>query len=102
MRWRGADSPRSASPIGPAPTPLPRMALPPATNPAPCSSRDPSWVLSAPSEVVLEHQALGNDRGEPDDAGEDRQAIQVLLHHRRTRQRRGDAAAEQVTQAAAL
>jgi len=29
--WRGADSPRSFSPIGPAPTRLPRIALPPAT-----------------------------------------------------------------------
>src|SRR5215207_10469676 len=28
---RGAASPRSASPMGPAPTRLPRMALPPAT-----------------------------------------------------------------------
>ncbi len=31
IRFRGADSPRSASPIGPAPTLLPRMALPLAT-----------------------------------------------------------------------
>src|ERR1700760_3832337 len=30
-RCRGADSPRSFSPIGPAPTRLPRIALPPAT-----------------------------------------------------------------------
>src|SRR5258706_8197418 len=30
-RLRGAASPRSASPIGPAPTRLPRIALPPAT-----------------------------------------------------------------------
>ena len=32
IRRRGAVSPRSASPIGPAPTRLPRMALPPATK----------------------------------------------------------------------
>ena len=32
MRWRGAASPRSASPIGPAPTRVPRIALPPATS----------------------------------------------------------------------
>ena len=31
-RCRGAASPRSASPIGPAPTRLPRIALPPATS----------------------------------------------------------------------
>ena len=36
MRSRGADSPRSASPIGPAPTRLPRIALPLATVVTPC------------------------------------------------------------------
>src|SRR6478735_7806140 len=36
MRRRGADSPRSASPIGPAPTRLPRIALPLATVVTPC------------------------------------------------------------------
>ncbi|CAM5303099.1 hypothetical protein SHIRM173S_05727 [Streptomyces hirsutus] len=35
-RSRGADSPRSASPIGPAPTRLPRIALPLATVVTPC------------------------------------------------------------------
>src|SRR3954447_5425967 len=98
MRCRGTDSPRSASPIGPAPTRLPRMALPPATNPAPCSSTDRSVLLSAPSDVVLEHQAFGDDRGEPDNAREDRQPVEVLLDDGRAGQCRRDAAAEQVAQ----
>ena len=38
IRTLGAESPRSASPIGPAPTLLPRIALPPATNDSLCAS----------------------------------------------------------------
>src|SRR5690349_21549483 len=98
---RGAASPRSASPIGPAPTRLPRMALPPATC-APDVSLllrpDPAGPIlpgarrarrrpAAGVLPLLEEQAQRDDRHEPDEAADDGEAVEVLLHHSAAAQR---------------
>src|SRR4051794_35335791 len=82
---RGAASPRSASPMGPAPTRLPRMALPP----------------PAMSVAGLQQEAQPDDAGEPDQADADRDPVEVALGDRGTAESAGDAAAEHVGQAAA-
>src|SRR3954453_2847650 len=75
---RGADSPRSASPIGPAPTRLPRMAFPPpATLPAPVSG-------SVWSAAGLQQQPESDDAREPDQARTDRDAVEVPFRDRGT------------------
>src|SRR5690606_26401166 len=93
-------SPRSASPIGPAPTRLPRMALPlPTKNSfgghAPARGKS---ELRSPVDEQAEH----DDGDDPHQRGDDRQPVQVALHHRRSAQGGGDAAAEQIGQTAAL
>src|SRR3954451_10844928 len=83
-RWRGAASPRSASPMGPAPTRLPRMAFPP---PAMCDSL---------SVLVGQDQAQPDDAGEPDHADADGEPVEVALGHRGSAERAGDTASEHV------
>src|SRR5690349_1462899 len=97
---RGAASPRSASPIGPAPTRLPRMALPPpaATLRAPVEC---GLAVCLGSAARLEQQSQRDDAGDPDDAGTDRDPVEVPLRNRRTAETARDAAAEHVRQSAA-
>src|SRR5438067_12371237 len=121
MRCRGADSPRSASPIGPAPTRLPRIALPPATVmplASLCCFNGPCclptgggfppvyeafWRLSPTYGLVaaLDLEAEGDDRRGPHDAARDGEPVEVLLDDRRAGGRGRDAAAEHVGPAAA-
>src|SRR5690348_18409174 len=54
------------------------------------------------SDLVLQDQSHGDDRRRPDDSDENRDPVEVLLDHRRTREGRRDATAEQVRQTAAL
>src|SRR4051794_5929645 len=101
MRCRGADSPRSASPIGPAPTRLPRMALPPATVlPLAPVLREQCLRFSVRGAIaagagpvgstlyggglvpVLDLEPERDDRRCPEDADEDGEPVEVLLHHR--------------------
>src|SRR5689334_24445085 len=85
-RCRGAVSPRSFSPIGPAPTRLPRIALPPA-------------IISPPDagachSLRLVEQPQTDDADGPDHARDDRQPVEVPLDDRRT----GKARVERSTQ----
>src|SRR5688572_2320537 len=86
MRERGAVSPRSDSPMGPAPTRVPRIALPP-DIPVPPSDPDPNQQSSA------------DDRDHPDRSDEQREPVEVLLDHTRPGQARLHPAAEQARQA---
>src|SRR5215469_6093477 len=97
-RTRGAASPRSASPMGPAPTRLPRMALPLLTD-HPLVTNVPAAAMAAPASLLQDPQR--DDADEPDDASRDGDAVQVPLHDGRRSQGRRDAAAEQVGQSAA-
>src|SRR3954451_20679931 len=87
-RCRGAASPRSASPIGPAPTRLPRIAFP--------------LAMSAAPERALEDQPEADDGGEPDDSDDDRDAVQVALRDRGAADRRARTATEHVGEPSAL
>src|SRR5215475_12261803 len=123
MRNRGAESPRSASPMGPAPTRLPRMALPLATDVLPgffsatrraakakCMDGTGGTRRSFPeparrpavSELALQQESERNDRYRPYHADEIRDAVEIALHDRRATEGRGHAATEHVGQAAAL
>src|SRR3954469_23389349 len=82
MRSRGAVSPRSDSPIGPAPTRVPRIALPPAM----------AMCVSHPD---LDEEPDADDGDEPDGTDEQREPVEVLLDHARPREARLDAATEQ-------
>src|SRR5512139_2741340 len=85
---RGATSPRSASPIGPAPTREPRIALPPAMS---------TYLSGEASE-----DAETDDAGEPHQRDGDGDAVEVALGHRAAAERARHATAEHVRQAAAL
>src|SRR3954469_11313169 len=115
MKTRAAASPRSASPIGPAPTRLPRIALPPATvsdssllwtlpvhdNPGTrvrhaatgwteCT-HGPRRAASARLDcLLLEQQPEPDDGGDPEDRSADRQPVEVLLDDRRAAERGRD------------
>src|SRR3954451_15969252 len=84
---RGAVSPRSDSPIGPAPTRVPRIALPPAM----------AILFSDPD---LHEQSGPDDRDHPDRADEQREPVEVLLHDARPGQAGLHPAAEQAGQPA--
>src|SRR3954451_125881 len=100
---RGAASPRSASPIGPAPTRLPRIALPPpATLCAPVETfLGVKRVKRLRSAVGLQQQTQSDDAREPDHARTDRDPVEVALGHRGTTQTAGHAASEHVGEPAA-
>src|SRR5512134_2155962 len=102
MRKRGADSPRSASPMGPAPTRLPRIAFPLATIVAPqlVEGRCRAGRTGAPQIVSpdlrrgqeagpsgLEQQAQAHDRGDPHDADADGEPVEVAFDDRRATER---------------
>src|SRR5215475_9656102 len=91
-RTRGAASPRSASPMGPAPTRLPRMALPLlnaclSLGEAPVSaSRRATSFLRAPSLAAvtsLQQQAQRDNAHEPQDPTRDSDPVEVSLDYRR-------------------
>src|ERR1700754_2517322 len=86
MRERGAVSPRSDSPIGPAPTRVPRIALPPA-------------MAKPSSDPELHEQTSTDDRDHPDRAHEEGEPVEVLLDHARSGQAGLHATAEQARQA---
>src|SRR3954447_21544040 len=81
MNWRGAVSPRSDSPIGPAPTRVPRIALPP--------------DLAMVSDPQLHEQTGTDDRDHPDRAHEEREPVEVALDHAGAREAGLHPAAEQ-------
>src|SRR6476661_3371736 len=67
---RAAVSPRSDSPIGPAPTRVPRIALPPA--------------IAIPSSHPDLHEEAGpDDRDQPDCTDEQSEPVEVALHDTR-------------------
>src|SRR5450759_1174657 len=102
MWTRGAASPRSASPMGPAPTRLPRIALPLATMLLLGVQVSPATQTGA----VLAGEAL--DEAETDDAGSPHQTqrhgepVEVALGDRRPAHRGGHASSEHVREATAL
>src|SRR5690606_31711831 len=119
-RIRGAASPRSASPIGPAPTRLPRMALPLPTKNSfsvMCPGNGPSHApqnaqhrarvpgaLRARGAVLglalaEDEQAERDDTDGPHQTGGDGQPVEVALDHRGAPQGGGDTAAEQIGEA---
>src|SRR5215472_8565195 len=88
---RGAASPRSASPMGPAPTLLPRIALPlltdhPLLRITSCRAKfyfRPLAACGAPAtypESVVQQPAQGDDDHEPQDAEEDSDPVQITLY----------------------
>lgn len=94
---RGADSPRSASPIGPAPTLLPRMALPLLTeHPLSCGlflaracrclmPRRRSRVEyenSRRAQALPVEDAEADDTEEPDNTRDDREPVEIPLDYR--------------------
>src|SRR3954452_5120062 len=97
---RGAASPRSASPIGPAPTRLPRIALPPAIAVLPCRRRAARDASAGGAEALDQPEA--HDAGGPDQRDGDGEPVEVLLGHGRPAQARRRPAAEHVGQAPAL
>src|SRR6266702_2149514 len=108
---RGAASPRSASPIGPAPTLLPRMALPLLTDhplkaielyKAGTSMRDNFGAGRQDYRLVINQPAQGDNAHEPQDPEENRNAVQVPLDDGRRAEGGAHSASEQVGQAAAL
>src|SRR5689334_22544521 len=106
MRSRGAVSPRSDSPMGPAPTRVPRIALPPAMTLA-SSDRVPTTRPTArppdaaPSAAALDQQSRTDDGDDPDGRHEQRHPVEVLLHDARPHEAGLDAAAEEGRQTAA-
>src|SRR5260370_24626868 len=106
---RGAASPRSASPIGPAPTLLPRMALPLLTDHplkaiVPLSQNFGAGYYGAgyTYRLVINQPAEGDNTHEPQDPEENGDPVQVPLDDGGGAEGRGHSAAEQVRQAAAL
>src|ERR1044072_6375368 len=87
MNWRGAVSPRSDSPIGPAPTRVPRIALPP----------DMAMV----ADPQLDDQTGTDERDHPDRAHEQREPVEVALDDAGTGEAGLHTAAEQRGQAPA-
>src|SRR5690242_2358415 len=87
MNWRGAVSPRSDSPIGPAPTRVPRIALPP--------------DIAMVSDPQLHEQTGTDDRDHPDRAYEQREPVEVALDHAGTGETGLHTATEQRGQAPA-
>src|SRR5699024_1645924 len=116
---RGAASPRSASPMGPAPTRLPRMALPLPTKNSfggiahrkvpgklDCGRgtydgcRAPTTALQPHSPV--DQQTEDDDSEDPGDSEPDGHPVEVALDHGRPTERGGDATTEHVGKTAAL
>jgi hypothetical protein len=93
---RGADSPRSASPIGPAPTLLPRMALPLLTeyplslwvcfSPVPylphAYAGTASRMKSRRARALPIEDAEADDTEEPDNTRDDREPVEIPLNYR--------------------
>src|SRR6478736_3946504 len=106
MRCLGAASPRSASPIGPAPTLLPRIALPPATmtpSDGPDThqgAREGRERKSTARSAGLEQQAESDDADRPQHRYPDGDPVEVLLGNRRAAEAAGDATPEHVRQTA--
>src|SRR5690606_30320641 len=84
-RTRGAASPRSASPIGPAPTRLPRIALPLPTDEllarSPRARRGENHCHVRRRTSGFEKQAERDDADEPDHARDDGETVEVPLDH---------------------
>src|SRR6476661_5570336 len=107
MKTRAAASPRSASPIGPAPTRLPRIALPLATvyslvRSGRAGGRPGCHPRPVPSAGEALDQAETDDGSGPDQTDGDGEAVEVALGDRGPAHGAGHAAAEHVGETAAL
>src|SRR4051794_19523456 len=91
MLCRGAASPRSASPMGPAPTRLPRMAFPP-----PATVRLLRGSLSGKSVAGLEQEPEPDHARDPHQSDANCDAVEVALRHGRAAQSTGHTAPEHV------